>query len=635
MKLRQGCVSFFEQSIELHVTRGALDFFMTSTTPASADRIVNDMSIQFATVNGSGSQSANNIITKAIFRMGIPVGPKNLFPSNIQGLPTWYTIRISKHGYRARKKELDWVVCMNPDTLVEDVKSVQPGGVVVYNTDILPKGYTPTRSDVIYYPIPFTSIARDKVKDVKLRKLLVNVLYVGVLTELLGIDVSVVEGVIRDTFASKPKAIDANLEALHAGMTYAKENLKKQDKYRLESMGENKNMFLAEGNSLAALGCVMGGCTVVGWYPITPSSSLAESFMAYCEKHRKDDKGNANFAIIQAEDELASIGMVLGAGWAGARAMTATSGPGISLMAEFAGLAYFAEIPSVIFNVQRMGPSTGLPTRTCQGDILSAATLSHGDTKHVLLIPGTPEEAYEFSRISFDLAEQLQTLVFVMLDLDLGMNIWNCTNLAYPTEPFKRGKVVSAKDLDSERFKNWGRYKDIDGDGVPYRSLPGTEHNRAAYFTRGTGHTEMATYSEKPEDWQKNIDRLDKKWETARGLVPKPIISGNKNKVGIIYYGTTDLCMNESIDQLRSSKLEVDTCRIRAVPITDDVIEFIKTHDRVYVVEQNRDGQMEDLLRMRIKDGNLINKIRSFRHYNGMPLDARTVTDGVLSFEKK
>ncbi len=600
---------------------------------SQSSQIINDMSIQFATVNGSGSQSANNIITKGIFRMGIPVGPKNLFPSNIQGLPTWYTIRVSKDGYRARKKELDWVVCMNPDTLVEDVNSVQPGGVVVYNTDILPKGYTPTRKDVIYYPVPFTSLARDKVKDVKLRKMLVNVLYVGVLTELLSLDLEVIKGVIKDTFASKPKAIDANVEALEAGINYAKENLKKQDNYRLEKMDENKGLFLSDGNQLAALGSVMGGCTVCAWYPITPSSSLCESFIAFTEKHRQDGKGTKNVGIIQAEDELASLGMVLGAGWAGARAMTATSGPGVSLMGEFAGLAYFAEIPAVIFDVQRMGPSTGLPTRTCQADILQAVTLSHGDKRHPIIIPGGAEEAYEFARISFDVAEQLQQLVFVMLDLDLGMNIWNCQQLPYPTDGFKRGKVLTAEQL--EKTKDWGRYKDVDGDGVCYRTLPGTDHARAAYFTRGTGHTEYATYSEKPEDWQKNIERLNKKWTTALKYVPKPVVDDKGHKVGIIAYGTTDLCMRESRDQMkREHNLDADYLRIRSVPFHDEVKAFFEKHDRVYVIDQNRDGQMEQLLRMNYTEGRITDKIRSVRHYNGMPLDARTVTDAILSFEK-
>jgi len=605
-----------------------------SNTPSK--KIVNDMSIQFATVNGSGSQSANNIITKAIFRMGIPVGPKNLFPSNIQGLPTWYTIRVNKDGYRARKKELDWVVCMNPDTLVEDVKSVQPGGVVVYNTDILPKGYTPTRSDVSFYPVPFTTIARDKVKDVKLRKMLVNVLYVGVLSELLNIDPEVVKGVIKDTFASKPKAIDANVEAFEAGRTYARENIPKTDAYSLEKPTKNwnENLFLTEGNNLSALGCAMGGCTVVGWYPITPSSSLCESLIGYMEKYRKDADGKKLFAHVQAEDELASIGMVLGAGWAGARAMTATSGPGISLMAEFVGLGHFAEIPAVIVDVQRMGPSTGLPTRTCQSDTIKAVFLSHGDARHVALIPGTPEECYEFSRISFDVAEQLQTVVFVMLDLDIGMNIWNCSTLPYPTDNFKRGKVLDAAAL--EKMKDWGRYKDVDGDAIPYRTLPGTDHARAAYFTRGTGHTEYATYSEKPEDWQKNIDRLARKFETAKKYVPNSVVDDQGHKVGIIAYGTTDLCMREARDQMKKEgALDTDYLRIRAYPFNDDVKAFIEKHDRVYVIDQNRDSQMEQLLRLEYREGRITDKFRRIRHYDGMPVDARSITTSILAEEKK
>jgi 2-oxoglutarate ferredoxin oxidoreductase subunit alpha len=595
-------------------------------------KIINDMSIQFATVNGSGSQSANNIITKAIFRMGVPVGPKNIFPSNIQGLPTWYTIRISKQGYRARKKELDWVVCMNADTLIDDIKSVQPGGVVVYNTDILPKNFVPSRSDVTFYAVPFTSLARDKVKDIKLRKLLVNVLYVGVLAQLLNIDVETVESVIKSTFASKPKAIDSNIEAFKIGYEYAKDNLQKKDNYSIEKMNDNKDLFLTDGNNLAALGAYMGGCTVLAWYPITPSSSVCESLISYFEKYRHNQDGTARFAHVQAEDEIASLGMVIGAGWAGARAMTATSGPGVSLMGEFAGLSYFAEIPAVIVNVARMGPSTGLPTRTNQGDLISCVTLSHGDTKHVTLIPGTPEECYDFTRISFDLAEEIQTLIFVLMDLDIGMNIWNCSTLPYPTEPFKRGKVLDAEKL--EKMKDWGRYKDIDGDAIPYRTLPGTDHERAAYFTRGTGHTVYATYSEKAEDWKNNIDRLERKWNTAKKFVPKPIVDAPGGKVGVIAYGTTNLCMQECRDQLSAKGVKTDYMRIRAVPFTDEVLEFVKKHDRIYVIDQNRDSQMHGLLQWHLKDGQYTDKLISVRHYDGTPVDARSLSDQILQLEK-
>jgi 2-oxoglutarate ferredoxin oxidoreductase subunit alpha len=593
--------------------------------------IVNDMSIQVATVNGSGSQSSNTVLLRSIFQMGVPVSGKNLFPSNIAGLPTWYTIRANKDGYIARKKEIDFLVAMNAETAQEDVKSLAAGASVLYDE---PLNLNTLRSDLIFYAVPYDKIVATVCPEAKLRKLVKNMIYVGVVAKLLDIDMAEVEKAIRKQFSSKVKAANLNLAAAKAGFDYAAANLTKQDPFHIARMDKTQGQIIIDGNSAAALGCMFAGVTVVTWYPITPSSSLVETLIEYMKEHRVGPDGRATFAIVQAEDELAAIGMVIGAGWAGARSMTATAGPGISLMAEFAGLAYYAEVPGVIWDIQRVGPSTGLPTRTSQGDILSTAFLSHGDTKNILLIPSSVSECFSMATDAFNLAEQFQTLVFVMSDLDLGMNNWMSEPFEYPETPIKRGKVLSKADL--EKAGSFARYKDIDGDGVGYRTLPGTDHPAAAYFTRGSGHNEKSQYSERPDDFERNMERINRKLETARSFVPRPeVVSNGKSKIGIIAYGTSHWAIIESRDQLRKEyKFETDYLRLKAYPFTREVHEFIEKHDRVYVVEQNRDAQMLSLLKLDIKP-ELTPRLRAVSHIHGLPLDARSVTDEIMTMEGK
>ncbi len=595
--------------------------------PVPRDTVTNDFSIQVATANGSGSQSSNSILIRSIFQMGIPVSGKNLFPSNIQGLPTWYTIRVSRDGYVARNPRIDIVVVMNQDTVEEDVKAMRPGSVLLYNTSL---NFT-KRADVTSYAIPFGKIVASCCPEVRLRKKVENMIYVGILQELLGINPAQVEYATKKQFKGKTKVVDLNLGAIKAGAQYARENLPKQDPYRVAPMAKTQGKILIEGNAAAAIGCVMAGCTVLAWYPITPSSSLAEAVIDLFETYRTDPvTKKATYAVIQAEDELASIGMVLGAGWAGARAMTTTSGPGISLMAEFVGFGYFTEIPAVIFDVQRVGPSTGLPTRTSQGDISFAATLSHGDTKHILLMPHSVGEAYQAAQDAFDLAEQFQTPVFVMLDLDLGMNNWMSDPFPYPAKGITRGKVLSAADLD--KVKQFGRYADVDGDGIPYRTIPGTKHPLAAYFTRGSGHNERAAYSEKPEDHKATLDRLAKKYETARRFVPKPVLDETAGaQIGILAYGTTHWAVLEARDHMTADGLKTSYLRVRALPFTDEVKAFVEKYPRLYVVEQNRDAQLTSLLRNDYPQHAA--KFRPVLHYNGIPIDAGVVEDGIRGQE--
>ncbi len=599
----------------------------------SSRPVINDMSIQVATVNGSGSQSSNTVLLRTIFQMGVPVSGKNLFPSNIAGLPTWYTIRANKNGYIARKKEIDFVIAMNPETAREDAMSLAPGACVLYDE---PLKLDVVRDDLIFYAVPFDKLVAPVCPEAKLRKLVKNMIYVGVVAQLLTLDMTEVEKALRKQFAKKVKAANLNLAAVQAGYDYAAANLTKRDAYRIEHMDKTQGKIIIDGNSAGALGCMFAGVTFVSWYPITPSSSLPENVIEYMRRFRLNEEKKATFAIVQAEDELAAIGMVVGAGWAGARAMTATSGPGISLMAEFAGLAYYAEIPGVVWDIQRVGPSTGLPTRTSQGDILSAAFLSHGDTKHILLIPASPEECYTMAQDAFDLAEQFQTLVFVMSDLDLGMNNWMADPFKYPEKPINRGKVLDRADMD--RLGTFARYKDVDGDGIPYRTLPGNGHPAAAYFTRGTGHNEKAQYSERPDDFENNLERLNRKFETVRKFVPKPDLMtapSGPAKIGIIAYGTSHWALIEALDQLRDEyKVEADYLRVRAYPFTDSIHDFIRQHDRVYVVEQNRDAQMLSLLKLDIEP-TLVTRLRRIAHLHGLPLDARSVTDEIVSMEGK
>jgi len=589
----------------------------------ASKRVVNDFSIQVATVNGSGSQSANNVLLKSIFGMGIPVSGKNLFPSNIAGLPTWYTIRASKYGYVARKKEIDILVAMNSETAKDDILSLPAGAVAIYEEAANLAQY---RNDVICYPVPFDKLTAAACPEARLRKLVKNMIYVGVVAKLLSFDMTAVEAALRRQFSKKQKAADLNWAAVQAGFNYAAESLTKHDPYILERMHTAEGKVIIDGNAACALGAMFAGVTVVTWYPITPSSSVVEQLIDYLKKYRVEPDGKATFAVVQAEDELAAVGMVLGAGWSGARSMTATSGPGISLMAEFAGLGYFSELPGVIFDIQRVGPSTGLPTRTAQADLLSIAYLSHGDTKHVMLLPGSVKECYEFAIDAFDLTERLQTPVFVVSDLDLGMNNWMTDPFEYPEKPLDRGKVLTAEDL--KRLGEFARYKDVDGDAIPYRTLPGTDHPKAAYFTRGSGHNEKALYTERPDDYQNLMERLNRKFENARTLVPAPIVVQNgKSKVGIIAFGTSDFAVLESRDQLKKEYgVETDYLRIRAFPFAKDIHEFVATHERVYIVEQNRDAQMLSLLKLDLPAEDAV-KLRSIRHFNGLPIDARSVTD--------
>jgi 2-oxoglutarate ferredoxin oxidoreductase subunit alpha len=599
--------------------------------PAGQKRVVNDLSIQVATVNGSGSQTANTVLLRAIFQMGIPVSGKNLFPSNIAGLPTWFTIRASQRGYIARRKDSEYLVAMNPETAEEDVRALKPGAACVYDERLNLKRL---RSDVVFYPVPFDQLVAPVCPDARLRKLVRNMIYDGVLARLLGIDMEEIRAALRTQFKKKAKTVELNFNAAQAGYAYAEKTFQKADPYYLERMDVTRGKIVIDGNSAAALGAMFAGVTVVAWYPITPSSTLCEALSGYMKRYRVDpETGKATFAIVQAEDELAAIGMALGAGWAGARAMTATSGPGLSLMAEFAGFGYYAEIPAVIFDVQRVGPSTGLPTRTAQGDLLSTAFLSHGDTKHIMLLPCSVEECYSMSLGAFDLAEEFQTPVFVMSDLDLGMNNWMADPFPYPEKPLARGKVLSVEDV--QRLGGFARYRDVDGDGIGYRTLPGTAHPLAGYFTRGSGHNEKAVYSERPKDYVNNMDRLARKYETARQKVPGPVIQERHSpEVGIIAYGSSHWAIVESLDQLKHHGLEASYCRLRAYPFGGPVKDFIHRHQRVYVVEQNRDAQMQALLRLELEAED-VKKLRSVRYYSGLPLDACSVTEQVLSQEAK
>jgi 2-oxoglutarate ferredoxin oxidoreductase subunit alpha len=594
---------------------------------AHKQKVVNDFSIQVATVNGSGSQTANLVLLRSILLMGVPVSGKNMFPSNIAGLPTWYTIRASKDGYIGRKKEVDFLVAMNAETAKEDVLTLEPGAAVVYDE---PLKLNALRNDLIFYAVPFDKLVAPVCPDAKLRRLVRNMIYDGILAKLLGIDMALMEKALGKQLGRKAKAVTLNTGALKAGFDYATANLPKQDPFCIEPMNKTAGKILIEGNAAAAIGCMMAGVTVVAWYPITPSSSLCESLIGYMKKYRVDKDGKATFAIVQAEDEIASLGMVIGASWAGARSMTATAGPGISLMGEFAGLAYYAETPAVIFDVQRVGPSTGLPTRTAQGDLLQAAFLSHGDTKHIMIIPSSVEEAYTMAMDAFDLAEQFQTPVFVMMDLDLGMNNWMSDAFQYPTRTINRGKLLTAEKL--KELGEWGRYKDVDGDGIPYRTVPGD--GMPVYFTRGSGHNAKGQYSERPDDYVENMDRLSRKFETARQYVPKPVIESNpKAKIGLIGYGTSDFATQESRDQLREeTKVETSYFRLRAYPFTADLPKFVDAHERIYVIEQNRDAQLLQLMKLELTPEQQT-KLRSVLHYNGLPIDARSITDDVLAQE--
>lgn len=614
------------------------------TSPAFAAALpaspaINDLSIRVGTVNGSGSNSANLVILRALYAMGIPCSGKNIFPSNIEGLPTWFHIRASAKGYIGHRVNPQILVCMHEPSFKDDVLQLKPGSVCVYRADFTLKPQE-LRDDVMFLAVPFQKLVEqayppdkaDKGYRDKLRKV-INMVYVGVLSSICDISMEAVEkGVRREFPGRKAKAADINIAAARTGYEWAQEHLPTDLPYRVEAMESTTDKILIEGNKASALGVLFGGANVLSWYPITPSSSLAEYAEEFLKKHRVEPDGKHSFAIVQAEDELAAVGMAIGAGWAGARALTATSGPGISLMSEFVGLAYFAEIPVVIINVQRMGPSTGLPTRTSQGDVLKMHLLGHGDCRHIVLIPGSVEECYEMTIEALDLAQQLQTPVFMAMDLDLGMNLWLSSPFAYPTKPIQRGKVRTAADL--ERLGHFERYKDLDGDGVCYRTIPGTEHPLAAYFTRGTGHNEKSSYSERPEDWKKNLDRLALKLETARKTAPKPAIEGDfGTRLGLIAYGGTHCVMTEARDLLQSEGIATEYCRIRALPVAEEVIAFIERHQRVYVIEQNRDAQITALLRATLR-GALADRLVPIAHYNGIPIAAENIVRPILGWEK-
>ncbi len=599
------------------------------TSAPSPLRAVNDFVVKFANVNGSGSASANELLAKAILRMGVPVGPRNIFPSNIQGLPTWYEVRVSEAGWLGRRGGVDMMVAMNPQTWDADVAEIEPGGYLLHDGS-KPLPPSRLRDDITAIGVPLTDLCNAAWSDPRQRQLFKNIMYVGALSALLDIDPEVVEALIGEQYRSKPKLVPPNVQAMRIGRDWVRGHLPHPIGLRVQRADAVGDRIFVEGNEAAALGCVYGGATVCAWYPITPSSSLAEGFQAYCRKFRIDEDGRAKFAIIQAEDEIASIGMVVGAGWNGARAFTTTSGPGVSLMNEFIGLAYFAEIPVTIIDVQRGGPSTGMPTRTQQSDVLACAHASHGDTKHVLLFPEDPRECFDFSAAALDLADRLQTPVFVLTDLDIGMNQRLCAPFEWDdARVYDRGKVMTAEDLESGR--EFARYKDVDGDGIPWRTWPGTHPDRGAYFTRGTSRNPQAQYSERGPDYVYNMQRLLQKFETAKGLVPQPVVgqATPPARFGAIFYGSTSPAMAEAVAQLRAAGIVIDTLRVRAYPFPDSVRDFIDAHEQVFVVEQNRDAQLRLLLIDAF--GTDPGRLAAVLHYDGTPITARFITAAIRS----
>lgn len=603
--------------------------------PDGMTPIVNDFSITVGTVNGSGSQTSNTTIMRAVFRMGVPVAGKNMFPSNIQGLPTWFTIRISEKGYLARREEHEIVVAMNPATFAQDLADVAPGGTFFYDDSIK---QAITRDDVAAYPMPVNALVRAADVPSNLRSYIANMVYVGVLAQMLGLDIEAIRASLDFHFKGKARPLAMNMGVVEAAAQWAAENLVKKDPYVVMPSNKTDGYIMTDGNTAAALGAIYGGVQFVAWYPITPASSLAETLNEYLPKLRKDENGKHTFAVVQAEDELAAIGMAIGAGWAGLRSMTSTSGPGVSLMTEFVGMAYAAEVPVVIWNVVRVGPSTGLPTRTSQGDLTMTYFLGHGDTDVVILLPSNPQEAFEYGWKALDLAERLQTPVFVLSDLDLGMNQWMTRPFQYPDRPMDRGKVLWEEDL--EKFKEthgveWGRYLDVDGDGVPYRTVPGNRSLKGAYFTRGTGHNEYARYSEDPDVWENMQARIKQKFELERVIAPQPVIYEVEGgaEIGLIAFGTTEEAILEARDQLQEAGIPTDFLRVRAIPFAESVEKFVRAHKRVYVVELNRDGQLHQLLTINLPGQ--AGKLVSVAHLDGLPLTARWVREQIMAREAK
>ncbi|EAW31371.1 2-ketoglutarate: NADP oxidoreductase, alpha subunit [marine gamma proteobacterium HTCC2143] len=602
---------------------------MTATNTITS---VNDLVIKFANVNGSGSASANNMFAKAVFRMGLSVSPKNIFPSNIQGLPTWYEVRVSDKGYIGRRGGIDIMVCVNPQSMAKDIQEVSPGGFFIYD-NTKPMDLRLLRNDITFIGLPLMRICLDEYNDDRQRQLFKNVIYVGALAALINIEFDVLTGLIADQFEGKEKLIAPNIHAMELGFQYAQKHYQCPLSISLQRRDNLGDKILMDGNTACGLGAVYGGATMAGWYPITPSTSVVEGYEKYCKRLRIDPgTGKNNYAIIQAEDELAAIGMVIGASWNGARAFTATSGPGISLMSEFLGLAYFAEIPTVLIDVQRAGPSTGMPTRTQQSDITACAYASHGDTKHVLVFPSTPKECFDMTAEAFDLAEQLQTPIIMLTDLDLGMNDTMSDPLDWDdSRQYKRGKVFTAEDLESmsERF---GRYVDVDGDGIPYRTYPGTHPTKGSFFTRGTSRDEYAVYTEDGSEYEKNMQRLLKKWETAKKYVPAPeiIIAEKGSSIGVLHFGTSTDATMEAIDYLTRDGLAVDSCRIRAFPFNQEIEDFIDSHRTVFVVEQNRDAQMRSLL---VNDCEINPKhLIPVLNYDGMPITASFIQGKIVDY---
>ena len=592
---------------------------------------VNDFVIKFSNVNGSGSASANMIFAKSIFRMGIPVSPKNIFPSNIQGLPTWYEIRVNKDGYIARREGIDCLVALNPQTYQSDIKDVVPGGYLIYD-NTMPRRFG--RKDVNIVGIPMASICAEYYDDPRQRQLFKNIVCLGALSILLKMDISIIKGLIKEEFQKKPKLIEPNIHALNLGRKYALEDLKDDFNLSLKTMRPKNKKIMIQGNEAAGLGCIYGGATVASWYPITPSTSLAEAFQKYLNKFRSDSDGKIKGAVVQAEDELAAIGIAIGANWNGARAFTTTSGPGISLMSEFLGLAYFAEIPLVVFNIQRGGPSTGMPTRTQQSDIISSAFASHGDTKHILLFPGDPKECFEMSARAFDISERLQTPVIVMSDLDMGMNDWIVDPLEWDGKyKYDRGKVLKAKELDE--LEMWGRYLDIDGDGIPYRTVPGTHESKGAFFTRGTSHDAFAGYTEDGRINADNLTRIAKKFDKSSRYLPRSIKRGSKNntELGIIYFGSTSPAVDEAVDVLKDKGFSFDRLRIRSFPFDRKLERFIDDHKYVFILEQNRDAQMRTMIATELEKD--FNKLQSILNFDGNPVTADFIVEEFIGRVKE
>jgi 2-oxoglutarate ferredoxin oxidoreductase subunit alpha len=589
---------------------------------------INDFVIKFANVNGSGSASANELFAKAVLRMGVPVSPRNIFPSNIQGLPTWYEARVCEKGYHGRRGGVDMMVAMNPQTWDADIAEIEPGGYLVYDST-RPMPASKFRDDIHVIGVPLTEITNVAYLEPRQRQLFKNIIYVGALSVLLDVDADVFEKLFAEQYKGKERLLDSNIQALHLGRNYAREHLDAPLGIRVRRSDKVGDQIFTDGNSAAALGCIYGGATVAAWYPITPSSSVPEAFQRYCEKYRVDPvNGQNRYAIVQAEDELASIGMVVGAGWNGARAFTATSGPGISLMTEFIGLAYFAEIPVTIIDVQRGGPSTGMPTRTQQSDLLACAYASHGDTKHVLLLPQDPFECFEQAAAALDLADRLQTPIFLMTDLDIGMNQRLCKPFVWDDKrSYDRGKVMTAAEL--EAGKDFGRYKDVDGDGIPWRTLPGTHPTKGSFFTRGTTRDPYARYSERGPDYIYNMERLLRKFKTAASLVPQPVLrhASQPTRLGVIYFGSTSPSMHEALDVLETKGVQLDALRLRAFPFPDSVPEFIAAHDVVFVVEQNRDAQMRSMLVNELEIGPA--RLVKILHYDGTPITARFIVGAI------